>query len=156
MAARNPRSGPGDTCHRATERWTWATRPAGLGGPPAARSRQCRAGRRRREADPPAVAPPAVAKAARQTGPRQVPAAAISFEVPLGNGEAPPDPEGLGGHSEPGSRLLALVLVAVHLIDDLTDQLDGQATGICNLVGREVVLYAAAQNDVEHLIIRKR
>src|ERR1700687_1232244 len=131
--------------------WTWGACPEGSACQPAEcaspwEGAHCRrtAGRFAREHQSGNTAPP------RRRPPTS--SASISSRKPLSDGEAPPDAERFRGDLQPGGRLLPLVFVAVHFINDVLDQPAIETQAIGDLLRRPVLLDIGFEDGIENVI----
>src|ERR1700732_3139714 len=79
----------------------------------------------------------------------------FSFGKPLSDRKAPAYAERFGCDLQARSRLLALVFVAIHFIDNIAHPSDRQMKRIGNLLRRFVVFDVAAKNLIEYIVLWK-
>src|SRR5581483_7464351 len=80
----------------------------------------------------------------------------FSFRKPLCDWKAAPNAKGLRSDLEPGRGLLQLIFVAVDLVDNVADELNGSLALIGDLQRVLVLFDVALENAIEQVVLGKR
>src|SRR5205823_8717411 len=97
-----------------------------------------------------------VARLAVPLGTRGGSAKEFSFGVLLGDGKAASDAERFGGDLQSRRRLLALVLITVHLGGDVAHQIERESLIAGDAARGLGLLDVGAKNSVEDVVLGKR